>query len=108
MWLELVADSVVVGEAQDGLEALDVVAALRPDVVLMEAETPRMDGITVASRLRDVAPQSVVAILSMRDDAAVRQRAHAAGGAAFLDKHQATNEVVRTTIRVAARGATPL
>ena len=104
MWLELDADVVVVGEAQDGLEALDVVAGLRPDVVLMETAMPRMDGFTAASRLRAIAPQSAIVFLSMHDDAAMRQQAHAVGVAAFLDKHLATSDVLRTTIRAAATG----
>jgi YesN/AraC family two-component response regulator len=50
MNLTLEPDFEIVGEAQDGLEALSLVEALHPDVVIMDIRMPVMDGVTVVER----------------------------------------------------------
>ncbi len=102
MWLALQPDFTVIGEAYSGSTALDVVATARPDVVVLAAELPPNVGMTTAARLRALAPETAIVLLSLRDDMATRQRAQAAGVAAVLAMHEATGENLLTAIRGAA------
>src|SRR6187431_1871534 len=69
MRLALEADFRVVGEAEDGISALALIGELRPDVVLMDAQMPHMDGIIATVALRAAFPETAVVILSLHDDA---------------------------------------
>lgn len=91
-------DITVVGEASSGEQALELVASLAPDVVLMDVEMPGMDGITATAAMRDGFPQSAVVMMSIHDDVQTRTRAQAAGAAAFVEK-SGTLEVLLATIR---------
>jgi two-component system, NarL family, nitrate/nitrite response regulator NarL len=101
MRFALEEDLEVVGEAGDAAEAISLAGALRPDVVLMDVETPGNGGILAIERLRTVAPRSAVVVFTLRDDAATRDQARGAGAAAFVAKHQ-TEEVLLAAIRGAA------
>jgi DNA-binding NarL/FixJ family response regulator len=98
MRFALEEDLEVAGEACDAKEAIPLARSLRPDVILMEVEMPAMSGISATEMLRAAAPQSAVVIFTLRDDAATRERARAAGAAAFVAKHQ-TEEVLLAAIR---------
>lgn len=100
--LSLEPDIRIVGEASNGMEAIRLVPALCPDIVLMDVAMPSMDGITATTELRHVCPQSAVVILSLYDDSATRERAHSAGAAAFVAKDR-VEELLRWTVREAAR-----
>ena len=105
MRLELEPDIVVTGEAGDGFAVLDVVEDVRPDVVVMDVAMPRLDGIAAAERIRTVAPATRVVVLTLHDDPATMSRAHAAGAAGFVGKHQppeALIDAIRGTTEPAA------
>jgi DNA-binding NarL/FixJ family response regulator len=87
MRLALEPDVVIVGEAGDGEAALSLAQTLHPDVIVMDVQMPRMDGLAATAALRTVAPESNVVILSLYDDAITRARAQAAGASAFIQKH---------------------
>ena len=101
MRLGLEPDVRVVGEANDGVEAIRMVTALHPSVVVMDVVMPSMDGLAATSVLCATAPDCAVVILSLYDDAATRTRALAAGAAAFVGKHDGT-ETLLAAIRQAA------
>ncbi len=105
MELALEPDMTVIGEAENGQDALALAAQLQPDVVLMDVELPLVNGITATARLRDVAPQCAVVILSLYDDAKSRALAQAAGAVAFVGK-QEPNETLLATLRQAAAHST--
>ena len=91
-------DIVVIGEASSGEQAIELVDALSPDIVLMDVEMPGMDGITATAALRDNTSRSAVVMMSIHDDVQTRARAQAAGAAAFVEK-SGTLEVLLATIR---------
>ncbi len=103
MRFALEEDLEVVGEAGDAPEAIPLARALRPDVILMDVETPGMGAAAAADGLRSASPRSAVVIFTLRDDAATRAETQAAGAAAFVAKHQA-EETLLAAIRGVAQG----
>ncbi len=84
--LDAEPDLAVVGEAADGLEALEVVARTQPDVVLMDVRMPRMDGIEATARLVDAHPALRVVVLTTFDLDEYAFAALRAGASGFLLK----------------------
>jgi DNA-binding NarL/FixJ family response regulator len=65
-------DFEVVGEGSDGLEAIEQASGLRPDIILMDVRTPRLDGLEATRRiLRTVPPVKIVMLTASDDDEAV-------------------------------------
>jgi DNA-binding NarL/FixJ family response regulator len=92
----------VVGEAADGEEVPNLVAALHPDVVLMDVRMPRVDGVTATSRLRarPDAPQVIVLTTFDADPHIVAALQAGAGG--FLLKDTPPADLIAAIHRVAA------
>ena len=84
--LELAEGITVVGEAADGIEALDRIDALSPDVVLLDLRMPRLDGLGVLEALRTHAAPPPCLILTTFDDDAALLTALAAGAQGYLLK----------------------
>jgi DNA-binding NarL/FixJ family response regulator len=101
MRFALEPDLEVVGEAGTAAEAISLVRALSPAVVLMDVEMPDIDGISAVTVLRRIIPRTTVVIFTLYDDAVMRARARDAGAAAFVAKHQ-TEETLLAAIRRAA------
>ena len=93
----------VVGEAEDGDEALRAVADLRPDVVLVDIRLPTTNGIDLARQITSDYPEITVLILSAYDDEHYVRAALAAGVAGYLLKTTPSDELVRS-IRAACDG----
>jgi len=66
--LEINKDMLVVGEAEDGLQALEMVKNLEPDVVLLDVEMPRMNGMTAARKISEKYKNVKILALSAYDD----------------------------------------
>ncbi len=86
MRLDAEVDLVVIGEAVSGEAALVLAPLLRPDVVLMDVDMPRMDGIAATKELHMMLPGTAIIISTMYDDARTRARAQEAGATAFIVK----------------------
>jgi DNA-binding NarL/FixJ family response regulator len=80
----------VVGEAQNGYDAIRQVQALHPDVILMDLEMPVMDGYAATRQIKASHPGVRVIILSIHADADAAQRAREAGADDFIVKGTAT------------------
>ena len=98
MRLDLEPDLTIVGEAENGIEALQLAQAVQPDVVVMDVEMPAMDGITATNGLQSMSPPVAVVISSIHDDAQTRCRAKGAGAVAFVGKQEGV-ELLIDTIR---------
>jgi DNA-binding NarL/FixJ family response regulator len=83
----------VVGEAGDGEEAVELAAALHPDVILMDVTMPNMDGVEATRRIRDVAPDARVVMLTMHADRDVVAEALRAGAVGYLVKDCSIDEI---------------
>jgi DNA-binding NarL/FixJ family response regulator len=94
-FLELHDDIEVVGEAEDGERALEAVAALAPDVVLMDLVMPRLDGIAAIERLRALGSTARIIVLTSFLDEDKVLPAVRAGAAGYLLKDVEPAELVR-------------
>lgn len=79
-------DLLVVGEARNGAEALDLCATTRPDVVLMDLFMPEVDGVEATRAIRERYPDIDVIVLTNSDEYDLVQRALTAGAAGYLVK----------------------
>ena len=103
--LEDAAPAVVfAGEASGAEEALDALGALEPDVVVLDARMPRVDGFEAAAMLLARRPDLPILLCSAIVDDAVRSRADAAGIAACLSKDH-FEAIPRVALELARGGA---
>lgn len=93
----------VVGEAEDGQRALELAAALKPDVLVLDLRLPKVTGIEVARRIQTQAPETRILVLSAYDDDDYVFAAMEAGAAGYLLKTAHGEEVV-SAIHSIARG----
>jgi len=103
--LDSEADITVVGEADDGERAVELTHRLRPDVVLMDIQMPRMDGLEATRRLTQEPGASRIVILTTfeRDDYVFQ--ALRAGASGFLLKNAPPEELVHAVHTIAAGNA---
>ena len=84
----------VVGEATNGQEALQLAGALWPDVVLMDVQMPRLDGIAATRQLKAICPQCQVILLTTFPSPALEREAARAGALCLLPKDISASELV--------------
>jgi DNA-binding NarL/FixJ family response regulator len=105
--LSTASDIELAGAASDGHEAVALAARERPDVVLMDLEMPRLDGIAATERIRSELPDTQVVALTSFSDRERILDAIDAGAAGYLLK-DADPEELLTGVRAASRGESPL
>lgn len=81
----------VCGEAADGVEALTAALDTRPDVAVVDAHLPVMDGIALTGRLRELCPRTYVLILTKHDDDETVRSALEAGARGYILKTDSEN-----------------
>src|SRR5918997_7090941 len=84
----------VVGEAADGVEALERIPALRPDVALVDVKMPGMDGVELVRRLTEEYPRVAAVILTTFDDDEYVFTGLRAGAKGYLLKDPPSEELV--------------
>lgn len=85
----------VIGEAQNGQQALDFVSQQMPDVVLMDVSMPVMNGLEATQHLRHLYPTMPVLILSMHDSREYIQQLVQTGASGYVLKDVSSDELVR-------------
>jgi DNA-binding NarL/FixJ family response regulator len=88
----------VVGEAADGAEAVAAVAALRPEIILLDIQLPDLDGIIVAEQLAAAPDAPAVVLISSRDAAAYGSRLKGTPARGFIPKSGLSGEALAALI----------
>lgn len=101
--LQTAADIEVVAEAKSGMEALQLIDELSPDVVLLDMEMPGMSGVDVAKQLKATRSGVHVLALSAYDDSQYVRNLLASGAAGYITKEEAP-EMIIDAVRGVARG----
>lgn len=100
-------DMEVVGEAADGVFALELAAELDPDVVVLDVSMPRLNGAQTTARLRHDNPNRKVLALTIHDDRGYLRLMMEAGASGYVLKQAAAAELIHA-IRAVAAGTTYL
>lgn len=96
-------DMLVVGEASDGLEAIVKAQALKPDLVLLDIQMPGCDGLEAAQKIKKELPETVIVMLTVRDEEEKLFEAIKNGAQGYLLKNIRSRELLEM-LRGALRG----
>ncbi len=88
----------VVGEAADAAGAVEAVAVLRPEIVLLDIQLPDLDGLAVAEQLAGAEDAPVVVLISSRDAAAYGPRLHQTPARGFIPKSGLSGEALAALV----------
>ena len=84
----------IIGEAENGRQALDLTRLLQPDVVLMDVRMPRLNGLESTKLLKKEMPDTEVIVLSLHDIEEYREEALANGACRYIVKRNMVNELI--------------
>ena len=88
--LQAKTECVVIGEASDGLQAIEQTKALKPDLILLDLSLPKLNGMEAGRRIRKLSPNSKIVFLSQDPSPEIVQGALRIGAAGYLLKSDAT------------------
>jgi DNA-binding NarL/FixJ family response regulator len=103
--LERHPDLVVVAEAANGREALDLCRRLRPELVLMDLRMPDMDGIAATHAIKREFPETLVLLLTALDESSGLSESLEAGAAGYVLKDASPSQITHAVRRVLAGGS---
>lgn len=92
----------VVGEAEDGLTAIEKITELQPDIVTLDIGLPGIDGIEVSRRIKALSPQTKVVFLTEHCSQDIVQGALSTGAFGYVIKAQAVNDLIPAVLTVLA------
>jgi DNA-binding NarL/FixJ family response regulator len=92
----------VVGEAADGVEAIALAAALRPQVIVMDCAMPKTSGLDAMRRILEATPDVAILMLSMHSEQTLVRQAMAAGARGYILKSAVDLDLAAAVKRVAA------
>ncbi|MFQ3534456.1 MAG: protein kinase [Aggregatilineales bacterium] len=93
-YLELSGDIVVVGEASDGIEAIEMCRQHQPDVLLLDLNMPNLSGLDALPQIKQISPNVRVLVLTARDETPYIMRAMRSGANGYILKTATEQEVV--------------
>ena len=91
----------VCGEAANGREALEKVAALRPDLVILDITMPVLDGFTAAREIHKRLPGVGILLLSMHESASMVNVAKSSGASGYVAKSEGVSRLLRAVDAIA-------
>jgi DNA-binding NarL/FixJ family response regulator len=97
----------MVGEAEDGREAIELCSRLRPDLVLMDVRMPRIDGLAATREIKQRHPETSVLLVTMHENPDYLLEAVKAGAAGYVLKGS-PNSRIMSAIRRVLEGESPL
>ncbi|MCD6302428.1 MAG: response regulator transcription factor, partial [Anaerolineae bacterium] len=100
--LERQEDLIVVGEAGDGLQTIELAQQTRPDIILMDISMPVMNGIDATRKIKQICPRVAVLVLTAYDDDQYVFAILEAGAAGYLLKNARSSELIDAVRRVVA------
>lgn len=98
--LDSTSDVKVVGEAENGVEAIDLVESLSPDVVIMDVSMPQMNGLKATERIRAMGKDVRILILSMHNNPTFVRQALRNGARGYVLKRTLARELLPALYRV--------
>lgn len=93
----------IVGEAVDGLEAVETTKRLKPDVVILDISMPKVDGLEATRRIREAAPRTEILILTMHESDQIVRRVLEAGARGYVLKSDLARQLVAAVKAVSRR-----
>ncbi len=100
--LNLSEDLEIIGEAVNGFEAIGMALVLNPDVILMDYEMPKLDGIEATKIVKNHNPDIQIVMISIHDSLELKSKAIEAGVAVYENKATPVDELmdkIRTVIK---------
>jgi DNA-binding NarL/FixJ family response regulator len=98
--LQKLSNAQIVGYAVDGLEAVQKVRELQPDLVLLDIGLPKLNGVEAARRISLISPQSKILFVSQESSADVVQEALSNGARGYVVKTDAGRELLMAVMAV--------
>lgn len=92
--LEAEPDIEVVGEAEDGVDCIGRAVELEPDVILLDINMPHCNGLEALAQIHELCPSTKVLVLTMLDDVVYLRQVLASGGAGYVLKQAAGDELL--------------
>ena len=92
--LQLQPEFQVVGQAVDGLQAVEIAEELQPDLVLLDIGMPKLNGIEAAHRISRLVPRAAILFISQENDPDVVSEALSNGAKGYVRKQNANNELL--------------
>ena len=100
-------DVQIVGEASNGIEAIQYARMLKPHVILMDISMPQMDGVQATSVIKQEDPETIIIGLSVVEPGPISHALLQAGATTYLDKECIINDLYPTISRCLNRSALP-
>lgn len=102
--LESAGDLSVVGEADNGMQAIELVTSLHPDVMVLDIAMPQFDGLETLVKLGEITPRPQVVMLSMHADPSMIRQALQSGAVGYVVKQSVADELL-AAVRAAKNGS---
>src|SRR2546423_9137364 len=98
--LEDESDISVIGEASDGLEAVDLARSLKPQVIVMDCALPEINGLQATRKILEFAPETLILMLSMHTEETWVRQAMEAGARGYVLKNALDLDLGSSTRRI--------